>query len=167
MTAVSYGSADRSHLSRGVLDGPSLDERDLCSAQQAAPARDRDRATPSPSPAQPRHNPGGRDRSHCVTITPGPPSSKFHDDRGNLPKELSRRVRRLVFALTAGPRQAPICRRGRPLRPRFEPSGQRSVVTPEGKLRAPPEWLLWRRCSACPIQRPGRRCRPPVLRPRP
>jgi hypothetical protein len=26
---------------------------------------------------------GGRDHSHCVTITPGPPSPKFHDDRGN------------------------------------------------------------------------------------
>jgi hypothetical protein len=27
---------------------------------------------------------GGRDRSHYVTITPGPSSPKFHDDRGNL-----------------------------------------------------------------------------------
>ena len=26
------------------------------------------------------------DRSHCVTITPGPSSPKFHDDRGNLPR---------------------------------------------------------------------------------
>ena len=26
------------------------------------------------------------DRSHCVTITPGPSSPKFHDNRGNLPR---------------------------------------------------------------------------------
>ena len=32
--------------------------------------RDRDRTPTPPSPAQPRHDPGGRDRSHCVTITP-------------------------------------------------------------------------------------------------
>ncbi len=37
-----------------------------------------------PSPAQPRPDPGGRDRSHCVTITPGPSSPKFHGRRGNL-----------------------------------------------------------------------------------
>ena len=37
------------------------------------------------SPAPPRHDPGGRDRSHYVTITPGPPSPNFHDERGNLP----------------------------------------------------------------------------------
>src|ERR1019366_1626251 len=30
--------------------------------------------------------PGGRDRSHYVTITPGSPSPKFHGKRGNLPK---------------------------------------------------------------------------------
>ena len=30
-------------------------------------------------------DPGGRHRSHCVTITPGPSSPKFHDDRDNLP----------------------------------------------------------------------------------
>ena len=30
-------------------------------------------------------NPGGRDRSHCVTITPGPPSPKFHDGLGSAP----------------------------------------------------------------------------------
>ena len=47
--------------------------------------RGRDRTSTPPSPAQPRHDPGGRDRSHCVTITPGPPSPKFHGDRGNLP----------------------------------------------------------------------------------
>jgi 3'-5' exoribonuclease len=38
----------------------------------------------TPSPAQHPHDPGGRDRSHYVTITPGPPSPKFHGERGNL-----------------------------------------------------------------------------------
>ena len=38
-----------------------------------------------PSPAQHRHDPGGRDRSHCVTTTPGPPSPKFHGDRRSSP----------------------------------------------------------------------------------
>src|SRR6516165_9553782 len=50
----------------------------------AAAARDRDRTPTPPSPAQPPTDPGGRDRSHCVTITPGPSSPKFHDGRGNL-----------------------------------------------------------------------------------
>ena len=36
---------------------------------------------PQPNPATDR---GGRHRSHRVTITPGPPSPKFHGDRGNL-----------------------------------------------------------------------------------
>jgi hypothetical protein len=41
--------------------------------------------TPTPlSPAQPRNDPGGRDRSHYVTTTTGPSSTKFHDRRGNL-----------------------------------------------------------------------------------
>jgi putative transposase len=35
-------------------------------------------------PAQHRHEPGGRDRSHYVTITPGSPSPKFYGERGNL-----------------------------------------------------------------------------------
>ncbi len=53
----------------------------------AAPAaRGRDRTPTPPSPTQPDHDPGGRDRSHCVTITPGPSSPKFHDGRGNLQK---------------------------------------------------------------------------------
>jgi hypothetical protein len=38
----------------------------------------------SPSPAQPRHEPGGRDHNHHVTITPGSPSPKFYGERGNL-----------------------------------------------------------------------------------
>jgi hypothetical protein len=42
-----------------------------------------DRRPPS-SPARPDHDPGGRDRSHCVTMTPGPPSPKVHDGRGDL-----------------------------------------------------------------------------------
>jgi len=61
----------------------------------APAACSRDRATTSPSPAQPRHDPGGRDRSHCVTITPGPSARKFHD-RGNLAKV------RLSVSLKAG-----------------------------------------------------------------
>ena len=51
---------------------------------QPPATRNRDRTTTPPSPAQPHHDPGGRDRSHCVTITPGPSSPKFHGDRGNL-----------------------------------------------------------------------------------
>ena len=49
----------------------------------AAPRR-RDQAATPPSPAQPRHDPGGHNRSHCGAITPGPSSPKFHDRRGNL-----------------------------------------------------------------------------------
>jgi hypothetical protein len=36
-------------------------------------------------PAQPE--PGGRHRSHCVTITPRPPSPKSHGERDNLPSQ--------------------------------------------------------------------------------
>ena len=75
-------------------DGPAVDRRRDARSREAVPQGDRlhrptpprgrDRTTTPPSPAQPRHDPGGRDRSHCVTITPGPPSPKFHGDRGNL-----------------------------------------------------------------------------------
>jgi hypothetical protein len=44
----------------------------------------RDRAPTPPLPAQHRTDPGGRDRSHYVTTTPGPSSPKFHGDRGKL-----------------------------------------------------------------------------------
>ena len=75
-------------------DGAAVDRRRDARSRTAVPQghrvhrpaspRGRDRATTPPSPAQQPHDPGGRDRSHCVTITPGPPSSKFHDKRGNL-----------------------------------------------------------------------------------
>jgi hypothetical protein len=57
-------------------------------ATVATAARGRDRTPTPPSPAQPRHDPGGRDRSQRVTITPGPSSPKFHDARGNLSRSL-------------------------------------------------------------------------------
>ena len=76
----------------------------------AAPAtRDRDRTTTPPSPAQPRHDPGGRDHSHYVTITPGPSSPKFHGDRGNLrisPSTMrlpSSRIKAAVWTTSARP----------------------------------------------------------------
>ena len=43
-----------------------------------------ERATLPPPPAQHHHDPGGRHPSHYVTIPPGPPSPKFHGERGNL-----------------------------------------------------------------------------------
>ena len=81
------------HWSSG-RDGAAVDRRRDARSREAVPQghrlhrptppRRRDRTPTPPSPAQPRHDPGGRDRSHCVTITPGPPSPKFHGDRGNL-----------------------------------------------------------------------------------
>src|SRR3981081_3079895 len=41
-----------------------------------AATRGRDLTPTPPSPAQPDHDTGGRACSHCVTITPGPPSPK-------------------------------------------------------------------------------------------
>jgi site-specific DNA recombinase len=94
-----YHAAQRQAL---VLrrDGTALDRRRDARSREAVPqgdrlhpataARDRDRTTTPPSPAQPDHDPGSRHPSHCVTITPGPSSPKFHDGRGNLaPPEVS------------------------------------------------------------------------------
>ena len=74
-------------------DGAAVDRRRDARSREAVPQGDRlhrptpprgrDRTPTPPSPAQPAHDPGGRDRSHCVTITPGPSSPKFHGDRGN------------------------------------------------------------------------------------
>ena len=63
---------------------PRRQFRKIIGYSDLATPRRRDRATTPPSPAQHRHDQGGRDPSHCVTITPGPPSPKFHGDRGNL-----------------------------------------------------------------------------------
>jgi transposase-like protein len=75
-------------------NGGPVDRRRDARSREAVPQSDRlhrpptpsgrDRTSTPPSPAQPRHEPGGRHRSHYVTITPGPPSPKFHGDRGNL-----------------------------------------------------------------------------------
>ena len=48
-------------------------------------SRRRDRTTSPPSTAQPRHDPGGRDRSHCVTITPGRVRSSREGNSGTEP----------------------------------------------------------------------------------
>ena len=67
----------------GMLEAEKQFRKVIGYTDLPAPRR-RDRTPTPPSPAQPRHDPGGRDRSHCVTITPGPPSPKFHDERDNL-----------------------------------------------------------------------------------
>ena len=75
-------------------DGTAMDRRRNARSREAVPqgdrlhpapaARDRDRAATPPSTAHPRHPTGGHHRSNYVTITPGPPSPKFHTGGGNL-----------------------------------------------------------------------------------
>jgi hypothetical protein len=85
-------------------DGAALDRRRDARSREAVPqgdwlhpaprSRDRDRTTTLPAPAHPQS--GGCRRSHYVTITPGPPSPKFHVGRGNLARGRAslRRLRR-------------------------------------------------------------------------
>ncbi len=75
-------------------DGAAVDRRGDTRSREAVPQghrlhtaaqpRGRDRTT-TPPPADPANaEPGGHDRSHCVTITTRPSSPKFHGARGNL-----------------------------------------------------------------------------------
>ena len=74
-------------------DGTQVDRHRDARSREAVPQGDRlhrptaprgrDRTTTPPSTVKPHPNPRGRDRSHCVTITTGPPSPEFHGRRGN------------------------------------------------------------------------------------
>ena len=77
-------------------DVPAVDRRRDARSREAGSARCRATAAsprlavaieqrPPPSPPE-QHRPTeeAADGTHCVTITPGPPSPKFHDERGNL-----------------------------------------------------------------------------------
>jgi Domain of unknown function (DUF4158) len=75
-----HHAAQRQALDLG-RDGNALDRRRDARSREAVPqghrlhrattTRGRDRTPTPPSPPHPRHDPGSRDRSHYVTITPG------------------------------------------------------------------------------------------------
>src|SRR6185437_7308124 len=89
----SHHTAQRQALELG-RDGPAVDRRRDARSRETVPQGDRlhptteprgrDRTT-TPPPGDPANfDPGGHDRSNCVTITPGPSSPKFHAGRDNL-----------------------------------------------------------------------------------